>query len=130
MGEHLAEWLYCKLEKMQRKPEKILYNNAVRTDLQTLEPVGDTLGRQRMYVIKKLSLCSMIVVCGVVLSIILWIKDSVETKIVDNQIVRNAYGDGSKQVALVIHLWWNGIQMIPIWILQGGLCRICLQNRP
>lgn len=101
MGEHLAEWLYCKLEKMQRKPEKILYNNAVRTDLQTLEPVGDTLGRQRMYVIKKLSLCSMIVVCGVVLSIILWIKDSVETKIVDNQIVRNAYGDGSKQVALV-----------------------------
>ena len=101
MREHWAEWLYCKLETMQKKPGKILYNNAVRADLQTLEPAGDTLGRQRVYVIKKLSLCSIIVVCGVVLSIILWIKDSVGTQIVDNQIARNSYGEGSKQVLLV-----------------------------
>ena len=48
MGEQLACWLYHKLETMQRKPDKILYNNAVREDLQTLEPAGNTLERQRI----------------------------------------------------------------------------------
>lgn len=43
----------------------------------------------------------MIVVCGVVLSVILWIKDGMETKIVENQIPRNAFGNGAKQVSLV-----------------------------
>ena len=101
MGEQLACWLYHKLETMQRKPDKILYNNAVREDLQTLEPAGNTLERQRIYVIKKLSLCSMIVVCGVVMSVVLWIKDEMDTRIVDNQLIRNALGDGTKQVQLV-----------------------------
>ena len=101
MGEQLACWLYHKLETMQRKPDKILYNNAVREDLQTLEPAGNTLERQRIYVIKKLSLCSMIVVCGVVMSVVLWIKDEMDTRIVDNQLIRNALGDGTKHIQLV-----------------------------
>lgn len=101
MGERFARWLYQKLERMPRKPSKILYNSAVREDLQTLEPAGNTTMRQREYVIKKLSLCSMIVVCGVVLSVVLWIKDGMETKIVENQISRNIYGDGAKQISLV-----------------------------
>ncbi|MDE7184318.1 MAG: type II secretion system F family protein [Lachnospiraceae bacterium] len=101
IGERLARWLYHRLERMPRKPDRLLYNSAVREDLQTLEPAGDTAVRQREYVIKKLSLCSMIVVCGVVLSVILWIKDGMETKIVENQIPRNAFGNGAKQVSLV-----------------------------
>lgn len=101
MGNKIAKWLYHKLEAMPRKPDKILYNSAVREDLQTLEPAGDTPKRQREYVIKKLSICCMIVVCGVVLSIALWIKDGMATKIVDNQIERNIYGNGSKSVSLV-----------------------------
>lgn len=101
IGEKLAWWLYHRLERMPRKPDKLLYDSAVREDLQTLEPAGDTAVRQREYVIKKLSLCSMIVVCGVVLSVILWIKDGMETKIVENQISRNTYGNGAKHVSLV-----------------------------
>ena len=101
MGERLAQWLYQRLESLPRKPDKLLYNSAVREDLQTLEPAGNTTMRQREYVIKKLSLCSMIVVCGVVLSVVLWIKDGMETKIVENQISRNIYGDGAKQISLV-----------------------------
>lgn len=58
MGERFARWLYQKLERMPRKPSKILYNSAVREDLQTLEPAGDTAGRQRAYVIKN-SLCAV-----------------------------------------------------------------------
>ena len=49
----------------------------------------------------KLSLCSMIVVCGVVMSVIMWINDKMETRIVDNQIVRSEYGDGERSVLLV-----------------------------
>ena len=98
--ERLARWIYNRLEGMRRKPVGILYNSAVREDLQTLEPVGNIAGRQKEYVIKKLSLCSMIVVCGVVLSTGLWIKEGITAKIVDNCIERNPYGDGEKNVLL------------------------------
>lgn len=101
MGDRFAGWLYGKLETMQKKPDKILYNSAVREDLQALEPAGDTPKRQKEYVIKKLSICSMVVVCGVILSAALWIKDKTESGIVDNRIARNEYGDGSKNVSLV-----------------------------
>lgn len=101
MGDRFAGWLYSRLEAMQKKPDKILYNSAVREALQTLEPAGDTSKRQKEYVIRKLSVCSLIVVCGVALSFVLWIKDGMETKIVDNQLARNTYGDGKKSVSLV-----------------------------
>ena len=101
VGELLAKWLYGRLERMHRKPDRILHNSAVREDLQTLEPAGNTQERQKDYVIKKLSICSMIVGIGVIFSIALWIKDGIETEIVDNSIERNLYGDGSKKVSLI-----------------------------
>ncbi len=101
MGGKFANWLYQKLEFIQKKPTRILYNSAVREDLQTLEPACNISGRQKEYIIQKLSLCSMIVVCGVVMSVIMWINDKMETRIVDNQIVRSEYGDGERSVLLV-----------------------------
>ena len=101
VGELLAKWLYGRLERMHRKPDRILHNSAVRDDLQTLEPAGNTQERQKDYVIKKLSICSMIVGIGVIFSIALWIKDGIEKEIVDNSIERNLYGDGSKKVSLI-----------------------------
>ena len=101
MGNLLAKWLYGRLERMHRKPDRILHNSAVREDLQTLEPAGNTQERQKDYVIKKLSVCSMIVVIGVIFSVALWIKDGIETEIVDNSIERNLYGDGVKKVSLI-----------------------------
>lgn len=70
----LAEWLYEKLEHMNKKPNQILYNSAVREDLQTLEPAGNTPKRQKEYVIRKLSICIMIVLVGVTVSVALCIK--------------------------------------------------------
>lgn len=101
VGNRFAGWLYSRLEALQKKPDKILYNSAVREHLQTLEPAGNTPKRQKEYVIKKLSVCSLIMFCGVVLSVVLWIKDGMATKVVDNQIDRNAYGGGNKSVSLV-----------------------------
>lgn len=98
--KRLAGWIYDRLEKMHKKPVAILYNSAVREDLQALESVGNISGRQREYVINKLSVCSMIVVCGMVLSAGLWIKEGIAVKIVDNRIDRNPYGDGAKNVLL------------------------------
>ena len=97
----LAEWLYEKLEHMNKKPNQILYNSAVREDLQTLEPAGNTPKRQKEYVIRKLSICIMIVLVGVTVSVALWIKEGTATKIADNQIPRNLYGDGAKSVSLI-----------------------------
>lgn len=101
MVDRLAGWMYSRLESMQKKPDRILYNSTVREDLQTLEPAADATERQREYVIKKLSVCSLVVVCGVVLAAVLWINDGMATRIVDNRIDRNPYGDGSKSVSLV-----------------------------
>lgn len=117
MGDKLARWLYARLETMQKKPDKILYDRTIREDLQTLEPVGDTAKRQKEYVIRKLSACSMVVVCGVGLSAVLWIKDGVATKIVDNQIGRNAYGDGSRTVSLVADDG-AGIYHVPVTVSE------------
>ncbi len=117
MDDRLARWLYSRLEAMQKKPNWILYNSTVREDLQTLEPAGDTAKRQKEYVIKKLSVCSIIVVCGVVLSAVLWINDRMATTIVDNQINRNAYGDGSRNVSLVADDG-EGIYHIPITVSE------------
>lgn len=117
MGDKLARWLYSRLEAMQKKPDRILYNSTVREDLQTLEPVGDTAKRQKEYVIRKLSVCSLVVVCGVVLSTVLWISDGMSTRIVDNQIGRNAYGDGSRSVSLVADSGEN-IYHIPVTVSE------------
>lgn len=101
MGEKLAGWLYGQLEAMDKKPDRILHDNAVRDDLQALEPAGNTAERQKEYVIKKLSICIMIVLCGVALSALIGIKEGMETKIADNRISRNPYGDGARNVSLV-----------------------------
>ena len=101
MRVRFAGWLYARLEAMQRKPDKILYNSAVREDLQTLEPAGDTQARQRAYVIGKISVCGLVAAVGVILSTALWIKDGMASKIVDNRIERNVYGEGKKSVTLV-----------------------------
>lgn len=99
--EKLGEWIYEKLENMRRKPGWILYNGVVREALQTLEPAGNTQKRQKEYVVKKLSVCSLIVACGVVLSAALWINEGMQAKIVDNSIERNEYGSIAKSVSLV-----------------------------
>ena len=44
-----AELFYNRLERMHKKPDKILYDNSVREALQTLEPAGDTQSRQKEY---------------------------------------------------------------------------------
>ncbi|MDE6055447.1 MAG: hypothetical protein K2G55_17210, partial [Lachnospiraceae bacterium] len=82
-----------------------------------MEPAGDTAKQQKEYVIKKLSVCSITVVCGVVLSAVLWINDGMATTIVDNQINRNAYGDGSRNVSLVADDG-EGIYHIPITVSE------------
>ena len=38
---------------------------------------------------------------GLILSVLLWIKEGTQTRIVDNCIARNVYGDGEKDVNLI-----------------------------
>lgn len=97
----IAAFIYNKLDQMSKKPNKILYDGTVHEALQALEPAGNTQNRQKEYVIKKLSLCIVIIVGGLTLSFLLWIKDGMQTTIVDNRIERNVYGDGEKTVNLV-----------------------------
>ena len=101
MGDKLAHWLYETLENMSKRPDIILYNSKVRQDIQTLEPAGNTQKRQKEYVLKKFSLCILILIAGVFLSVIMWIKSINSTEIVDNLVKRNSYGEGSSLVELV-----------------------------
>lgn len=49
MMEKLAGWIYGRLEAMQRRPDNILYNEAVKNDLRALEPAGNIRRRQKEY---------------------------------------------------------------------------------
>lgn len=98
--EKVAKILYKWIEHMPRKPDGILYSDTVRKDLQLLEPTADIQQRQKEYVIGKLSICSLVLFAGVLLSITLWIKDSSNTQIVDNRIYRPSYGEGSRSICL------------------------------
>lgn len=113
--EIFAKWIYKKLEGMRRKPDRILYNRMVREDLQTLEPAGDTPKRQKEYVVKKLTICSIIVFAGVILSFALWIKEAMTANIVDNRIDREEYGGSAKSVSLVANDGVNNYD-IPVTI--------------
>lgn len=97
----IAEFIYNRLDNMSKKPDKILHDGAVHEALQALEPAGDTQRRQKEYVIRKLSLCIMVIIGGLTLSFLLWIKDGTQAVIVDNRIERNPYGDGERNVTLV-----------------------------
>lgn len=100
-NKKLAEFIYRRLDSISNNSSKVLYDSSVREALQTLDPTGDVNIRQKEYVIKKLSLCSMIMAGGLIVSAILWIKDGTQTKIVENCIERNVYGDGEKDVTLI-----------------------------
>jgi hypothetical protein len=93
--EKLGLWLY------ERLPDKLTRNDNVRHDLGTLEPTGDISKLQKKYYAEKLSLCAVIVVIGVVFSVYLWIGNVNGTKLVDNVLNRNEYGDGSSTYSLV-----------------------------
>lgn len=101
MGDKMAQWLYSLLENMNKRPEAVLYNSKIREDLQTLEPAGNTPKRQKEYVLKKFSLCILILITGVFLTVIMWIKSANSTEIVDNLIKRKAYGEGYDTVCVV-----------------------------
>ena len=59
--EKLAGWIYDRLEAMQRKPDKILYNEAVKSDLRALEPAGNI----RLYAVALwLSASFWLLLCG------------------------------------------------------------------
>lgn len=98
--EKVAKKLYKWIEHMPRKPDGILHSDAVREDLQLLEPTADIQQKQKEYVITKLSLCSLVLVGGVLLSLALWIKDCENAQIVDNRIYRPSYGEGSQSIRL------------------------------
>lgn len=101
MGKLFAQWLYKQLETMDRKPNKLLYHTVVREDLQTLDPVSNIAQKQQDYVVKKLALCSTIVVIGILLSVVLWIREEMTIGIANNRLSRNNYGEGDKSVELV-----------------------------
>ncbi len=125
--EKLAGWIYDRLEAMQRKPDKILYNEAVKSDLRALEPAGNIRRRQKEYVIKKLSVCCGVVAVCVILAFALWIKEAAAEKIVDNCIDRNPYGDGAKCVSLVADDGINTYE-IPVTIEEKQYSHAELQS--
>lgn len=99
--EKIAQLIYDSLDKMSKKPSKILHDHAVYEAIQTLEPASDAAKLQKAYVVKKLSLCIAVIAGGIVLALLLWIKDASKTVIADNGIERNMYGGGERSVSLV-----------------------------
>jgi hypothetical protein len=96
LRDKIGNILYDKL------PKKITRNDLVRQDITTLTPAGNIPELLREFYAKKLSLCVIVVVIGVFLSLVMWKSDKAKTNIVDNKLARNEYGDGSSTYSLKV----------------------------
>lgn len=127
MGDRLAKWLYDILDSMPKRPDSILNNRAVREDLRTLEPAGNISKRQKEFVLSKFSLCGMVMIVGVILSVLVWIKESNSTQIVDNRLYRNEYGEGSQTVNIVADNGEETYEM-SLELLERGYTQAEIEN--
>lgn len=111
----IAELLYRRLERGKKKPTNpvyhMLYNNRVREDLQLLTPTVDVSQKQREYVIEKLALCLLVFFTGGILTLGMWIKEQNVSRLEDNLLYRNAYGEGSKEIALLVDTGEEEVQV-------------------
>lgn len=83
-------------------PHKITRNENVRLDLTSLSPAANIPEKLREFYSKKLSLCALIVVIGVIFSAYLWIGNLKDVTIVDNVLSRSEYGEGDNNYALQV----------------------------
>ncbi len=96
----LAVLLYGRLERRKNRYSRFLYNACVREDLKTLYPMQDITKRQKEFVIEKLSFGMLILFLGVMFGVLFILKESGEGEIKGNQLVRNPYEEGERDLEL------------------------------
>lgn len=93
--------IFCKVsQKLYVWIEKKNPNTKTRDYLQLLEPGVDIREKKREFEVSKIRLCILIVLCGGLLSGVLWIKELQNARIGDNDFIRASYGEGSKSYTL------------------------------
>lgn len=97
----LAAYVYDLSERRKKKDNYFLHSATVREDLRTLYPMQDIEKRQRDFVMNKLSLSMLILIVGSLLGIMLIIKESKDIGIKNNELQRNAYGEGASSIELI-----------------------------
>lgn len=107
----VALQLYDVLTRQKKKPNRLLYDESVRKDLQALQPGVDITGKQKDYVIEKLTLSMTVLVVGGLFSLLLWINEVKSAQIADNLLYRKDYGEGSTSIELLAD---NGTEEIQI----------------
>lgn len=107
----VALWLYDVLARQKKKPNRLLYDEGVRKELQALQPGVDIAEKQKEYVIEKLALSMAVIVVGGLCSVILWINEAKSSQIADNLLYRNEYGEGSASIELLAD---NGQEQIQV----------------
>ena len=106
-----ALWLYNRLTQQKKKPNRMLYDEGVRKDLQALQPGVDITEKQKDYVIEKLTLSMTVLVVGGLCSVLLWINEAKSARIADNLLYRKSYGEGSTSIELLVD---NGEEQIQL----------------
>ncbi len=96
----LAEYIYDRVIRAEKRENHFLYSTAVREDLKTLYPMQNISKKQREFVIEKLTLGIMVFLIGLVLAVVLMIKEGTNPSIEQSQVERNAYGEGTSSIAL------------------------------
>ncbi len=99
----IAEGIYRRLSVKGNKYYQLLHDTQVYQDMKLLDPGGTNKDKHRDYVIEKLTLCVMLLLVGMVLSILFMVQDVSEKWVDDNALYRNQYGAGTKSVELIAH---------------------------
>lgn len=95
----IYQWLFHK----GGRAYQFINNAQVYQDMKLLSPTKANREQHREYVIEKLTLCVMIFLAGMILTVLFILKEYGEKQVVDNALYRNSYGAGSKNVTLVAH---------------------------
>lgn len=99
MIQKLAIRIYNSLEH-HKSGKKYFLHSSVREDLKTLYPIQDLTKKQKEFEVEKLSLMILIMAAGVLLSVVMIIRETGETAVERNRLRRNSYGEGAHRIEL------------------------------
>ncbi len=99
----IAERIYDFLSAKGGRAYRSLHNTQVYQDMKLLEPTIANSERHREYVLEKLTLCVMVLLTGLLLTMLFMVQEVNERYVEDNALYRNPYGAGSKNVELIAH---------------------------
>lgn len=96
----LSEKVYILLDKYRKHTKGFLYDEKIKGAYELLYPGINGSKNQKEFVLSKIKLALLVLIVGGLLTGTLWIKEVQNQNLGDNHVIREDFGEGSKQIKL------------------------------